>query len=162
MDSVSRLLESARAQARGSGAAGKIVSGVSGEHAELAAFEGEFFHWLFYIHGIAPGEAGGAVLVRRHLDAGEHALKREVVDRVNTEVAANLFDGATVRDEFLLVREVDPKVAGVLNLRAGDAQMDRGSPRIAERADLAARGGAADNGILDDDQPFPRDRLFDD
>lgn len=60
-------------------------------------------------------------------------------------------------DEVVAVRQRDAHVARVRDRRAGDADVDLGGARLAEELDDGLDGDAADDGVVDKDDPAPGD-----
>src|SRR5262249_23142080 len=82
----------------------------------------------------------------------QHAVEREIAERVRSEIAADLVDLMAGGDELLPIRRVDPVVSGPLDRRRRDAHVDLAGSGVAQHAnDLAARRAAHDRVVHDDD-----------
>ena len=117
---------------------------------------------MIYFHRVCATEAGGAVVIWRMLHAGQHALDRQIMQRVYTQVFADLLDGAFVGDEFSGVREIDAEVTRAANRRAGYAEMDLGRPGLTQRPDLTTCGRSTNDRIFHDDEPPALDVILND
>jgi hypothetical protein len=87
----------------------------------------------------------------RGLAGLEQAIERQVGQRVGFNELADLFDGVVGGDEFALAGRVDAVEAGRNGRRATDAEMDFCCAGAADHADDFAAGGAADDGVVDED-----------
>src|SRR5262249_33864924 len=88
---------------------------------------------------VGAGEAG--VTEARGIAAGrlQHAVERQIAERVGTEIAADLVDLVARGDELLARGRVDAVVARPLDRRRRDPHVDLAGPPAAEHAhDLAA------------------------
>ena len=107
---------------------------------------------------VVAGEAGVAVRLagRRPPRRRRPARGRQ---RVAAQLARDLVDVAPVRDHLLARGHVDAVVAGVLDRRRGDAQVDLARAGVAQHLDDLARRVAAHDRVVDDDQPLAGDDL---
>src|SRR6187200_2091658 len=111
-------------------------------------------HLLRYRDRIVAVEARRAERLRRLAGGADHALLREVPQRVGADVVADLLDGQVRADELLPRRHVDPVEARPLDRRAGDTRVYLGGTGLAQGLHDLPRGGAADDRVVDDDQPL--------
>src|SRR5262249_47385830 len=74
---------------------------------------------------VGPGEAGVAEVSRIGAGRLQHAVEREVAERVGGEVAADLLYRVAGADQLLAGRCVDAVVARPLDRRRGDAHVHR-------------------------------------
>src|SRR5262249_38348675 len=75
-------------------------------------------------HAVVAGEAGVAELPGVGAGRLEHAVEREVAERVSTEVATDLLGAVARADQLLARRGVDAVVAGPLDWRRRDPYVD--------------------------------------
>ena len=108
---------------------------------------------------VAAGEAGVAVVLGGRADRLVDAVEREVGERVGAEVLGDLVDRPLVGDHLLARRHVDAVVAGVADRRRGDPQVDLLGAGVAQHPDDLAGRVAADDRVVDDDEPLARDDL---
>src|SRR5688572_31354065 len=73
---------------------------------------------------VGAGEAGVAIVRRGAARRLEHALEREVPERVGAEIAADLVDVVARADQLLARRRVDAVVARPLDGRRRDPDVD--------------------------------------
>src|SRR5262249_9772243 len=78
-------------------------------------------------HLVVAGEARVAELARVATRRLQHALQREVAERIRADVAPDLVDGVAGPDQLLPRRRVDPVVAGPLDRRRRDPPGDLAS-----------------------------------
>ena len=90
-----------------------------------------------------------------------HAINIEVTDAVGTQIVADLLVGVLVGNEFLWIGKVDAVVAGVLVWRAADAQVDLLGSGLTKVHHAGLGGGAAHDGVIDDDNTFSLHGLAD-
>src|SRR5262249_47044651 len=84
----------------------------------------------------------------------QHAVERQIAERIGAEITADLVDLMTGGDQLLARRRVDPVVTRPLDRRRRDPHVDLARARAAEHAhDLAARG-AADDGVVHHNDAF--------
>ncbi len=132
------------------------------EHLELVALEAEFALGLIDGDFVFAAPAGGAVTVFGLVKAIQHAFHGEVGEAVDFEEVADFFDGAVVGDELGARGEIDAVEAGMANRGAGDAEVNFLRTGVAEGAHLGAGGGAADDGVFDNDDAFAFNDVGDD
>src|SRR5258706_1650916 len=121
----------------------------------------ELIHLELLRHGdrIRAVEARAAELLRRAAADGAHeARDRQVREAVGADVAAHLLDGPPRRDELLGRADVDAHEARVAHRRARDPHVDFLGAGRPQALDDAPRRGAADDGVVDGDEPFAPDR----
>ena len=87
------------------------------------------------------------------------ALERQVGQRVGAQLGGDLGLRAAVGDHLLARRHVDPVVAGVADRRRGDAHVHLARARVAQHLHDLARGVAAHDRVVDDDEALARDDL---
>ena len=104
------------------------------------------------VGGVFAGVAGGAV-VRLVAFAGGffEAFEGEVGEGVGAYIVADLVDGHVGGDELFFGRGIDAVEAWGDGGRAGDAHVDFGGSGFADHANDFFAGGAADDGIVDED-----------
>src|SRR6267378_4871837 len=78
----------------------------------------------------------------------EHALERQVAERVGPEITADLVDVMARADQLLARGRVDAIVAGPLDRRRGDPHVDLAGAGVAQHAHDLAAGRAAHDGIV--------------
>ena len=112
------------------------------------------------INGIVVGEAActvsaaiAAVRMGDHL----HAVDAEIAQAVHTNLLADFLHRQPTGDQLVLAVDVGAKVAWSDKGRRGDAHMDFGGARLPQHSDNAGTGGAADDGIIHQDDPLPFD-----
>ena len=76
------------------------------------------------------------------------------IEGFDFEEVADLLDGPVVGDKLFFGREVDAVETGEANRRAAYPHMNFFCAGVAEGLDFAFGGGAADDGIIDDDDSF--------
>ena len=108
---------------------------------------------------VAAGEAGVAVVFGGRADRLVDALHREVGERVGAELVGDLLDRPAVGDHLLARRHVDPVVARMADRRRADPQVDLGGAGLAQHPDDLAGRVAADDRVVDDDDPLAGDDL---
>src|ERR1051326_4682315 len=117
---------------------------------------------LIHIHPlrrIFPGVAGGAISGEFAFAAGAlHALEREISERIGAGVLANFFDGFIGGDELLLRGRIHPIETWRDGWRAGDAEMDLSRAGAAHHAHDLSAGGAAHDGIVNQDDTLAFER----
>src|SRR5882724_7286326 len=98
---------------------------------------------------VGAGEAG--VTEARGIAARglQHAVERQVAERVGAEVAADLLDVVAGPDQLLARRRVDAVVTGPLDRRRRDPHVDLAGARVAEHAHDLAAGGPAHDRVVD-------------
>src|SRR6266511_6048815 len=100
---------------------------------------------------VLPREAGVAEVGRVIAGGLQHAVQREVAERVRTEILLDLRHLVARPDQLLAGRRVDAVVAGPLDGRRRDAHVHLAGPgRPHHLDDLAARGAADDRVVHDD------------
>src|SRR5215212_5901527 len=97
------------------------------------------------------GPAGGAVVAVFHFHAGEKAVEGEVGEAVYFEESGHLIDGAIVGDELFAGGEIDAVKTGMADGGAGNSKVNFFGTGAADGAHLGLGGGAADDGVFDDD-----------
>src|SRR5262245_29258876 len=104
-------------------------------------------------HAIVSGEARVAELAGLGAGRLEHAVEREVAERVGAEVATDLLGAMARADQLLARRRVDPVVARPLDRRRRDPHVYFLGARAPDHPhDLAARRAAHDR-VVDHHHP---------
>src|SRR5437867_2113892 len=106
------------------------------------------------------GEAGAAVVALGEAERLEQALDAQVAERVGADVLADAVDRHPGGDQLAPAGDVDPEVAGVDERRAVDADVDFArAAALAQQADELTGGRAADDRVVDDDDPLTAEDL---
>src|SRR5215470_2018673 len=108
---------------------------------------------------ILPGEAGVtevAGIVTRGL---EHAVQREIAERICANVPLDLLHFVAGADELLASGRINAVVARPLNGRGGDAHVHLARTGRPHHLDDLAAGGAAHDGVVHDDHALARQHL---
>src|SRR5262249_45336889 len=113
------------------------------------------------LDGIDPREARRAGRLLRAAERREHPLDREVAQAVRLDEPLDLLDRLVGRDQLAARRRVDAVVAGVHRRRRGDAHVHLAGPGVAQHPDDLARGRAADDRVVDQDDPLALHDLAD-
>src|SRR6185436_11660194 len=87
------------------------------------------------------------------------AVEGEVLERVGADERADLLGAVRGGDELVPPGGVDAVVTGTDGGGRADAQVDLPRPGLADHGDDLARGGAADDGVVDDHHPAPHQHL---
>ena len=109
--------------------------------------------------GYSPEKQASQCVAALAADRLVDALEREVGERVALQVLGDLLDRAPVGDHLLRRRHVDAVVAGVADRRRGDAHVHLGRAGVAQHLHDLARGVAAHDRVVDDDQALALDDL---
>src|SRR5690606_21385372 len=112
------------------------------------------------VHRVLAVEAGTAQVGLGDGGRLDHAVDGDVRQGVGAQGGADLVDRHAVGDEPGAGGEVDAEEAGPLHGRRGDPDVDLGRARLAEHADQGALGVAADDRVVDDDQPLALDHFL--
>jgi len=86
--------------------------------------------------------------------AAEQAFEGHIAERIDAEKVADLFECSVVGDKLFLGGEIYAVKTGETNGRTTDPHMNFFRPGVAEGPDFAFGGGAADNGVVDDNDSF--------
>jgi len=106
--------------------------------------------------------AGGAVIISGFGCAGEEAFDGQIAEAVNTDEVSDFFEAAVIGNQFLLCRKIDAVEAREFYGRAACTHMYFFRACLADCIDFAFRCSASDDGIIDDNNPFISDDVFDD
>src|SRR5580765_3372341 len=110
-------------------------------------------------HGVVAREAGRAEPVGALVGGLDHPGQRDVAEGVGTDRPAYLFDPDPGGDQLGPGREVDPVEAGPADRRGGDPDVHLGGAGLTEHPDERALGVAADDRVVDHDEPLAADDL---
>ena len=132
------------------------------KHFELISLKGVFADCFVHGDAVVAAPAGGAIMIGGFFYAFEHSFDGEIGEAIDVEVIANFVDRFVVGDEFVVAGKIDAVKARVSDGGRGDAEMYFLGSSAAEGAHFSFGGGSADDGILDDDEPFVFDDLFND
>src|SRR3954454_12163007 len=110
------------------------------------------------VDGVLAVEAGAAELVGLDGRRGRELLERDVAEGVRADRRADLVDRQAVGDELGERGEVDAVEARPLHRWRGDADVYLGRPGLAQHAHDGPLGVAADDRVVDDDDPLAGDR----
>src|SRR3982074_991331 len=114
---------------------------------------------LWHRHGVRAVEARAAELLRGAAAYCPHEPRdREVLQAVGSDALTNLVHGASGRDQLLGRTDVDSHEAWEAHWRARDPHVDLTRARRPEALDDPPRGGAADDRVIDRDDPLASDR----
>src|SRR6266576_3092380 len=72
----------------------------------------------------------------------QHAVQREIAERVHAEVIADLCDAVARPDQLVPAGRVDPVIARPGDGRRSDAEMHLGRTRLADQLNQRPAGGA--------------------
>src|SRR5438552_2403837 len=108
---------------------------------------------------ILPGEAGVAEVGRIVARRLEHAVEREIAERIGGEVFLDLGDLVARADQLLPRRRVDAVVTGPLDGRRGDAHVHLAGARLAHHLDDLATGRPAHDGVIHHHHALARELL---
>src|ERR1700693_3965157 len=100
---------------------------------------------------VLPREAGVAEVGRVVAGGLQHAVQREVAERVRAEILLDLRHLVARPDQLLAGRRVDAVIAGPLDGRRRDAHVHLAGPGCTNHLDDLAARGAADDRIVHDD-----------
>ena len=109
------------------------------------------------LDGVFTREAGRAettVGIGSQLD---HMLRGKVAQRVRPDDLIDLVHGAARGHQKLLVRDIRAEIAGILERRSRDPEMDLLGARVPQQLDDAGGGGAADDGVIHQHHPLALD-----
>ena len=106
---------------------------------------------------VLAGEAGRAQPVRRLLGGGDQALLGDVAERVGVDRGPDAVEVEAVGDQLGAAGEVDAVEAGPLHRRRGDPHVHLEGAGLAQHPDQRALGVAADDRVVDHDQPLAAD-----
>src|SRR5271155_4275459 len=112
---------------------------------------------LHEIRGIDAGVAGGAKLAFGVADSLAKIGQREITERIGAEKFANLLRRVGRGDQFLFCGRVDTVVAGRNGWRTTDAHVNFCGAGFANHANKFATGGAANDGIIDENDALAGD-----
>jgi len=115
---------------------------------------GQLIHSHLDWYGVVSGEAGEAEEVSGQADSAEEGIDGEVAEGISTEEGLDFRDGLSIGDEFPLSGHVDAEEAGVTKRGSADAEVDLFGAGVSEQLDDMGCGGAADDAVVDDHQPF--------
>src|SRR5208282_5606755 len=107
---------------------------------------------------IAGRAVGGFLAIRARFF---ETFDREIGKRVGDDETANLVDGFVGRDQFFFRRRVHSVEAGRDGRRAGNPHVDFFRAGVANHADNFLAGGAAHNGVIDQNDSLARDKAAD-
>src|SRR4029077_7767929 len=104
---------------------------------------------LHQLSRIAAGVARRAKFSFRILERRPQRVERKIAQRISAKELADFFDGFLRGDQFFAARSIHSIVTGRNRRRATDADVHFGGAGLANQADDLAAGGAADDGIVD-------------
>ena len=84
-------------------------------------------------------------------------LRGKVAQRVRPDDLIDLVHGAARGHQKLLVRDIRAEIAGILERRSRDPEMDLLGARVPQQLDDAGGGGAADDGVIHQHHPLALD-----
>src|SRR5262245_58296370 len=102
----------------------------------------------FDADAVSAGEARVAEVRRVGAGGLQHAVEREITERVGAEIAADLLYRVAGADQLLARGRVDAVVAGPLDGRRRDAHVHRLGAGAADHLDDLAAGGAAHDRVV--------------
>ena len=109
------------------------------------------------VQRVGAVEAGTAQPRRGQRGRGDQALQRHVAERVSADRHPDLLGRQAARDQLGPAREVDAVEARPGHGRAGDADVHLGRARLAQHGHDRPLRVAADDRVVDDDDPLARD-----
>src|SRR6059036_218916 len=93
-------------------------------------------------------EAGVTEVGRIAAGGSQHAVQREIAERVHAEVIADLCDAVARPDQFVPAGRVDPVIARPGDGRRSDAEMHLGRTRLADQLNQRPAGRATDDRVV--------------
>ena len=126
-----------------------------------AAFHDVFVEFRVDRDGVIAVETGHAEVGIGLLGGADHGGGVEVADGIGAEVLADLVHGALIGEEVAGIGEIDAVMACVLVRGTGDAHVDLLGAGLAKIDDAGAGRGAADDGVIDDDDTPAGDGFLD-
>lgn len=124
------------------------------EHPQLVMFEGEFRHSHVNRYPVFTHPARYTIVVLGQGRTGQEALDRHIAESFDAEEVADLFQGPVGGDKLFFGGEINTVKAGEPDWRAAYPHMNFFCAGVAEGLDFALGGGAADDGVIDDDDAF--------
>ena len=111
--------------------------------------------------GYSPSKHAPAQVLLRRPGGRDHPLHRQVAEGVGADELAHLLDRQIRGHELGARRHVDAVEARPLDRRAGDARVDLGGARLAERLHELPRRRAAHDRVVDDHEALAADHVGD-
>src|SRR5260221_2944595 len=116
---------------------------------------------LDQVRRVVAGVARGAEFCFGVVHGLFETAEREIAERIGAQIFADLLRRVGRGDEFFLSGRVDAVVAGRDRWRAADAHVNFFGAGFAHHADELAAGGAADDGIVNEDNALSGDEFAD-
>lgn len=124
------------------------------------------FHDVFVndgivLNGVIAIVTGHAKGVGGLAGGAHHAVLREIAERIGVQVAADFVEAVICRHELGAIREIDAVDAGMHVGRATDEDVNLLCTGFLEAVDASFGSGAADDGVIDDNDAFPANEFLD-
>ena len=129
--------------------------------AAIAAFNDVLVHGRVVGHGIVAVVTGQAERIFWKAGGGDHAILRKIIEGIGVEVFADFLEGMVGGHKLAAIGKINAIDAGVHVGRATDEHMDFFGAGFLEVVDAGLAGGAADDGIIHNDDALALDQLGD-